>query len=65
MHSFSKTLGAIALCASAIANASAASPAQQVDVAFYKDGHLVSAGTSIIAHEFGQSPFAYSSGTHV
>ncbi|NUX57998.1 hypothetical protein [Paraburkholderia youngii] len=65
MNSISKTLGAIAICASAIANASAASPAQQVDVSFYKDGHLVSAGTSIIAHEFGQSPFAYSSGTHV
>ncbi|OLL27234.1 hypothetical protein BTH42_33875 [Burkholderia sp. SRS-W-2-2016] len=66
MNRLSKTLTAVALCACAIGNASAAAPAQQIDVSFYKDGHLVSAGTSIIAHEaFGRSPFAYSSGTHV
>jgi hypothetical protein len=66
MNRFLKPLGAIVLCASAMTNASAASPAQQIDVSFYKDGRLVSAGTSIIADEvFGRKPFTYYSGTQV
>lgn len=60
------TLGAMAFTAAVAAHAQVATKAQELDVAWFKDGHQIVAARQVInSDEIGPNPLLYSSGEQV
>jgi hypothetical protein len=66
MHHLSRALGAIALSIAAMAQAHATTMAQELDVAWFKDGQQIAfARHALYSDVSGPTPYAYLSGTQV